>query len=295
MATLNDNLFCLHPVFKDRVEMMQRHIKLRGARVLEIGAYDRPTFVPNTEYSRYLDYRTYEDLVELGRHEVGRDITQIPPVDYVAKSNILSKELDRTFDLVVGNHVVEHVPNLLEWLIEVRKILNGNGFLFLSVPDRRYTFDYLRAETNIVAVLRRFADAVTKPTLWDLLDARYLERPALVGDEAWHPEVLTQRLRERARPLLQAFEMAREEARLPYCDIHCSIFTSSSFTQLFNEMEDIRCNPFHVIEVSDVAPGRIEFHALLRVNPDFDEAAMPLRAEAPNMVRSAPGPEMRPG
>jgi hypothetical protein len=33
-------------------------------------------------------------------------------------------------------------------------------------------------------------------------------------------------------------------------DIHCSILTSSSFTQLFNEMEDIRCNPFHVIEVS---------------------------------------------
>ena len=275
MAIVNSKLLSEDSAFASRVDMMSRYMDLANLEVLEIGAYDRPTFRPDMEQARFLDYRTTDQLLALSRIQAGRDPNTVAKVDYVANSNLLSTHVDRKFNLVVANHVIEHVPNIIEWLIEVRKILGEGGFLFLSVPDRRYTFDYLRRETDSASVIRRFVEGVRKPTFWDILDARYNERPAIAGDEAWEPDILSRRLAEGGLSFRHAFKTAREESALPYCDVHCSVFTSNSFKSLFSDLSAIGCDPMSVVEVSDVEYRKIEFHALLRANPYFDENAMP--------------------
>jgi predicted SAM-dependent methyltransferase len=42
---------------------------------------------------------------------------------------------DHSYDVVVCNHVLEHVPDYRAALRELSRILNARGFLFLSFPD----------------------------------------------------------------------------------------------------------------------------------------------------------------
>jgi SAM-dependent methyltransferase len=271
MAVPNSKLFDLDRVFLRRIQMLERHMELDKLEVLEIGAYDRPTFVPEPRYSRFLDYRTTSELIELGKQQQGRHVDQIQQVDYVAKTNLLSNEVDRNFDLIVANHVIEHVPNLIEWLIEARKILNEVGYLFVSVPDRRFTFDYLRPETSFLNLIRRYVERPGKPTFWDILECRYLERPNIIGGTGWYPELLATRANENKRTFRQAFEIAKSQSTLPYCDVHCSVFTKDSFVGICAEMIEANFDMFHLVEVGEVVKDTLEFHVLLRANPNFDE------------------------
>lgn len=42
---------------------------------------------------------------------------------------------DRSYDVIVCNHVLEHVPDYRAALRELSRILSAHGFLFLSFPD----------------------------------------------------------------------------------------------------------------------------------------------------------------
>ncbi len=52
-------------------------------------------------------------------------------------------------DLLVASHVIEHVPDLITWLREIASVLKPTGQARLAIPDRRYTFDLLRVETQL--------------------------------------------------------------------------------------------------------------------------------------------------
>lgn len=46
--------------------------------------------------------------------------------------------LDHSYDIIVCNHVLEHVPDYRAALRELGRILSARGFLFLSFPDPRH-------------------------------------------------------------------------------------------------------------------------------------------------------------
>jgi SAM-dependent methyltransferase len=43
---------------------------------------------------------------------------------------------DDTFDLVLSNHVIEHIPDQGKHLCEVRRVLKTSGFAYLATPNR---------------------------------------------------------------------------------------------------------------------------------------------------------------
>ncbi len=45
---------------------------------------------------------------------------------------------DRRFDLIISSHVIEHIPNVLEYVLELKRILKIGGKLILSTPNRKF-------------------------------------------------------------------------------------------------------------------------------------------------------------
>ena len=254
-----------------RRELLSRYMDVSKLTILEIGAYDRPVYTPSEADVSFLDYRTTKDLRKLAVEEQGRNANRIPEVRYVAKSNALSKEVDRKFDLIIANHVFEHIPDIIQWLSETQSILYSSGWLLLSIPDRRYTFDYLRRETSIVDALRWFQLELQRPCFEQILDYYYYRRP-ITGVEGWHPEVLSERLRASEYSLDEVVKLASRLSREGYHDVHCGVYTRESFVKLFEQLTELRAAPFRLVEISGIQPGMIEFQVLLKLNSSFDPA-----------------------
>ena len=53
------------------------------------------------------------------------------------KQDIENLNIDGHFDIVIMNHVLEHVKNPLGLVEEIKKILNKNGRILIVVPNRR--------------------------------------------------------------------------------------------------------------------------------------------------------------
>lgn len=55
---------------------------------------------------------------------------------------------DASLDFVASSHVLEHVANPVNALIEWQRVLKPGGYVYLVLPDRRYTFDRNRELTS---------------------------------------------------------------------------------------------------------------------------------------------------
>jgi hypothetical protein len=272
-------------VMKMRRALVARHMEVSGKPVLEIGAFDRPLYTREEVDLRVLDYLSTDELVALATQTEGRDPSNIPHVDYVASSSLVSHYVDRTFDLVVCNYVIEHVPNLLEWICDIRKVMNPHGRLLFSLPDRTYTYDYLRHETTVIELLRAYVESSGNPDFWQILDCLYHYRP-VTGDEARFPEVLQERLRSRPYTLLSAIATAKAASALPYQDTHCSVFTRDGFITLMGELKAAGLLAFNLDEVTEVERGTFEFQGIMSIDESF--IGMPPEIEALRAAKVAP-------
>ena len=101
------------------------------ARGLEIGAHARPV-------KGLAPYFT--DAVASFAGTSGR-------VDFLADALALPLP-DNTLEYLCSSHVLEHLPNPLAALHEWYRVLQPGGWLYLVVPDKRYTFDVRRPLTT---------------------------------------------------------------------------------------------------------------------------------------------------
>ena len=120
----------------------------------EIGALDKPTLDPNLPGVRFIDFTDSETLRRNHAADSNVDVNKIVDVSAIWGDNTLLEALGEKVDCIVASHVIEHVPDLITWLKELHASLNVNGVARLVVPDRRFTFDYLRKETNKSALTK---------------------------------------------------------------------------------------------------------------------------------------------
>lgn len=67
---------------------------------------------------------------------------------FVAEATNLTGVRDETYDFVLASHVLEHVANPLQALLEWKRVLRCDGLLLVIVPDKRGTFDHQRPYTE---------------------------------------------------------------------------------------------------------------------------------------------------
>lgn len=135
----------------NRLATRQDFINLipRDATSLEIGPFYSPVLTgPNVSY---FDVLSQTELRARAR-SLNIDDAHIPRIDFVSSTGDLA-EVNRTFGSVVSSHCIEHQPDLIYHLEQVSRILAPKGRYYVLLPDKRYCFDVLIAETTIAEVI----------------------------------------------------------------------------------------------------------------------------------------------
>lgn len=223
--------------------------------VLEIGALNSPTFTKDKVDISFADWLTKE---ELEAHYPNK--ANIRPVDYVIGGNGIAASINDRFDLIIAHHVIEHIPDVIGWMQQLAMLSNPAGRLFLAVPDRRYTFDLVRRETDLAQLIDCYESKITMPTFYQLFSHLYYKKN-IVADDVWSGADLAVRLREKRFSI----EGARARAAQmfgEYHSVHCHVFTKDSFVDLFTELESTEVMPWRLAAVDDVQPGGNEFLVL---------------------------------
>ena len=177
----------------------------RDAPGLEIGASFMPTLPKRDGWNTLvLDHATKEELQREFRSDPGADqggVLAMEDVDIVMAGGrgLAAAVADRApFHHIVACHVIEHVPDLVEFLDDISAVLSESGVLLLAVPTRELSFDFYRPLTSpgdvVVAHLEPEAAAVGA-----MVDSSVL-RAELGGAAAWLPWELEVALREGILP-----------------------------------------------------------------------------------------------
>lgn len=141
-------------VFRQLDRQAVARIYLKGTG-LEIGALHNPLAVPAAAHVRYVDRMTTADL----RRQYPELATQkLVTVDIVDDGEHLTTVTAGSQDFVIANQVLEHCQNPLHTLEQWLRVLKPEGVLFLSLPDKRYSFDVDRPVTTIDHVLRDYRE-----------------------------------------------------------------------------------------------------------------------------------------
>ena len=143
----------------DRRSKLLNHIQPASQEGLEIGPLASPIITKTESAGRiwYVDHATADVLKEKYRNDPNVRIDEIVDIDYIWGQAGLSELVQgRLFDYVLASHVIEHVPDMLGWLKEVGEVLKDDGILSLAVPDKRYSFDYLRELSTVGMLIEAF-------------------------------------------------------------------------------------------------------------------------------------------
>ncbi len=63
---------------------------------------------------------------------------------------------------VIVSHVLEHVANPIQALVEIHRVLEFGGTALIALPDRRFTFDKDREATTVSHCYAEFREGVTQ-------------------------------------------------------------------------------------------------------------------------------------
>jgi SAM-dependent methyltransferase len=244
-----------------RRRFIEKYLKIGDLSILEIGPLTTPTYTPQDASVKYMDWFSREELTRIYREDSKLNVADIIDVDYVIKERRFSEFIRDTFDLVIANHIMEHIPDVIAWIQELQKILSEDGSIFLSVPEKKYTFDFLRHETTAVEILRCFHEKLDKPSYYQILAGIYHHRPITPTDNYW-----TKIKKVKSRPI--SFSDAMEEADRAQGfhtgGFHCHVFSRKSFPNVWSDLLESGLIEMEITEISRIMRDVGEFHVLLR-------------------------------
>jgi SAM-dependent methyltransferase len=133
---------------------------------LEIGALNSPANLNHTNHIDYLDCADYETL-KTRFHEV----SGIVRPNYIV--DVFTQPLPfppASYDVVIMNHVIEHIKNPIKVIFDCFNVLKDQGLLIISCPDKRYTFDSKRELTNLLQIVDNYRTNNSIPVVEDYND-----------------------------------------------------------------------------------------------------------------------------
>ena len=235
-------------------------LDIENLRGVEIGPLINPTVRKDESEVYYVDRATTEQLKVWYARDEKLNVDDIVDVDFVWGEQTLKEATGEhnPFDYCVASHVLEHIPDLITWLKEIASILKPKGIACFAVPDRRFTFDYLRSCTELPELLENYFRKLRKPSTRHIFD-HFSNQVELNIGEVWSGEFSDHRLVP-IYPESMAFSAcinAIEEDS--YVDSHCSVFTQYSFGEILKSLANLGLMDFKIRNLFGVIEGRLEF------------------------------------
>ncbi|MBM9602725.1 methyltransferase domain-containing protein [Desulfopila inferna] len=235
---------------------------------IEIGPLTSPLVKKSEGNVQYIDRASTKEIKEWYRKNETVDLEKIVEVDHIWGSHTLAEATRQKdhFDYCVAAHVIEHVPDLIGWLKEIAEVLCDNGIASFSIPDRRYTFDYLRPETIIADLLDAYYRKLKKPSIRHIYDHFSLFAEIDIV-EAWKEGFDGSKLVPAKDP--HKVKGICEDAfnNEKYIDSHCWVFTADSFIRLLDVLNRIGLLDFRIRRFFTVDYHNFEFVVQLEKLP----------------------------
>jgi predicted SAM-dependent methyltransferase len=128
----------------NRERLAQIYIRGEG---LELGALNNPLPVSTQARVRYVDFAPAKAVAE----QFPRHAVKTP--DIVDDAVTLTSIEDCSQDFVIACHILEHLEDPIRAIKTWFRVLKSGGVLFMSIPDRRFTFDFYRKVTPLAHLL----------------------------------------------------------------------------------------------------------------------------------------------
>jgi SAM-dependent methyltransferase len=119
-------------------------------RGVEIGALHHPLRLPLESKVRYVDRMGTEELRRTYRELANETLVH---VDIIDDGETLATLPDGREDFVAACQFLEHCENPIRALVNMLRVVRNRGFVFLTLPDKRQTFDKDRPLTTIEHIL----------------------------------------------------------------------------------------------------------------------------------------------
>ncbi len=132
---------------RNRYRIAKQYLRGDG---IEVGALHEPLELPRGARINYVDMFPRKELV--ARHPE-LDARRIVEVHHVDDGETLATIADGSHDFVIYNHVLEHTKNPIGTIQNILRVLKTGGIAYLSIPDKRFTFDRKRAVTPLEHVI----------------------------------------------------------------------------------------------------------------------------------------------
>lgn len=234
--------------------------------ILEIGPSYAPIAPRREGYScEIIDAFSTDYLKDMAKRN-GLDSSNIEDVDYIWKGESLSSLIKKKsyYDVIIASHVIEHIPNIIEFLQESESLLKDDGCLVMAVPDSRKCFDCLRLPTKTGEILNSFYEKRQVHSSSSVFDFHSLYS-ASNGLESWfdNQKISEEGIKLKGN-LTNSYELFKNSITnsTEYLDVHGWVFTPYSFLANIKELQGLSLMPFSLY---DFATGNAhEFYVVLK-------------------------------
>lgn len=280
----------------NRREKMLQGIDLDSMKGIEVGPLDKPLIEKSHGKVWYVDHCDTEELRRRWSADTRIDVARLH-VDAVWGDRTLASSVSAAAlangegwtgaDYLVASHVIEHVPDLIAWLNEVEAALIAGGLVRLAIPDKRYTFDYLRATTALADTLVEHLRRRRKPSSSRILDFT-LNAAYVDCAEAWGCRIDASALK-RMYTDEDAIAIARDaEENNAYHDVHCWSFTPDSFAFLMEKLCELALTSLECEWIIPTMQNDLEFFVGMRRNENPQECRESWRHAHRSVVMARP-------
>lgn len=253
---------------RDRRQLLLEGLDVGRTTGLEIGPLHNPILRKPDADVLYVDHVGTGALREKYAGDAAVRQELIVDIDIVWADGAFSDACGgRRFDYVVASHVIEHIPNVIGWLAQLKSVLHASGTVRLIVPDRRYCFDYRRQTSSVADMILAWRSNATVPGARPLLDFMLNIAP-LELDEAWSAAP-----RPDPRPARKDFDGAirvieHVEAEGIYHDAHCWTFTPLGFARLMRQLAGYGLLGFACTRCTATEANSLDFFVHLTATDD---------------------------
>lgn len=222
---------------------------LKGKNILEISPCFFPVIEKNNSYNLdYCDRISYSDLVEREKNNQYRidNNAQVLNLDFQwPEDQRLVDCTKKKYDLITSSHVIEHVPNYIDWLHQHYEILNVGGEVRLIIPNAHKSGEFIRRLSSASLAYEYFLEKRVKPSPSQVFDG-------LMSITEWNGKKYKKNILDYKR-----WYTYEEAVRIPtecndrYIDLHCWAWTAESFYDDFMLLKQCNLLPFEIVNIED--------------------------------------------